>query len=79
MATVIVGTHTIEARNSPLGIETVSYGGQVESKSASLRGCFHHFTVEEDGQRVTYEVRFKVGFTSTHIAVRRDGTTVFHD
>jgi len=79
MATVIVGKHTIEAKNSILGIETVSYDSQVKSKSASLRGRTHRFTVEEDGQQVAYEVDVKVGFTGTHLCIRRNGMTVFTD
>ncbi len=77
MPIITVGKHTIEAINTFWGTEIVKYDGKTKTKAFSMFGRCHHFAVEEDNERITYEVSFTPGFVGVHYAVRRNGIMVF--
>jgi hypothetical protein len=59
---VFAGDNEISVHNNYWnGVETVRYNGEKVSSKFSWFGATHHFTVEEDGELVDYEV--EVGFT----------------
>lgn len=60
--TVYSDNNILELHNSFLfGKETVKYNGKVVSSKYSLFGYTHSFSVDENGQKISFRVRFRFG------------------
>ena len=77
MPQVQVGKHTLEVTNSFWGTETVRYDGKVVAKGYSFLGRSYMFTVEEDGDQVTYEAEFRLALIGGRYTIRRNGVAIF--
>ncbi|MGB0650476.1 MAG: hypothetical protein ACPG3U_09100 [Rhodothermales bacterium] len=82
MRTVIHNGHTIRIPGmTPTGMENVTYDGDVVSSKRSILGAKHTFEVEEDGRRVTYEVKLGMRWhgLSGWAYLKREGQLLFTD
>lgn len=82
MKIVKYGRHTIEVHDMSLtGKETVRYDGKVASEKRSVSGTTHIFSVNEEGQEVTYEVEIGVRWhwLSAYCVIRRNGVVIYSD
>lgn len=72
--------HTIDIDTSSWsGHEEIRYDGRVVSEKRSFMYLTpHSFTVEEDGQRVVYEVNVITGMMGHGYIVRRNGIVQAH-
>lgn len=74
--------HNIEINKNPItGRETVLYDGKEVSSKLSVGGANHVFSVEEEGQKVQYEVDINIRWhgLSASTTVRRSGQIIFTD
>ncbi|GGK85214.1 hypothetical protein ACD591_19975 [Rufibacter glacialis] len=73
----ISDTAKIEVDNSFNGKETIKYNGEIVSEKKSLLGENHTFTCEENGERITYEVRISIkNLTRVGIDIYRNNKVV---
>jgi hypothetical protein len=81
MKTIIHNGNRIDAPGSTItGIEAVRYNGEIVSSQRSIFGAKHDFEVEEDGQRVHYEVHIGTRWTGfATCKVFRNGELLFAD
>ena len=80
--TVSHNGHLIEVPGTSLtGKEEVRYDGRVVSSKHSVTGATHVFSVEEDGERVQYEVEIGTRWhgMSAWSTVRCEGKVIFSD
>lgn len=88
MPFVIYGNHNIEIKFEARGEENIFYDGEIVSSKTTVRGGTHNFSVEEEGEKVNYEVKIKpkggilgivTGFAAVSapkIEVRRNGKKI---
>lgn len=69
LMTIFQGNHNIEIHNSHFGLEMIYYDDELVSKISSIRGGFHKFEVEEDGEWVTYVIMLKASLQGVSIDV----------
>ncbi len=60
--TLQLGDNKIELHNSFWGKETVKVNNQVVSSHYSFIGSGHKFDITENGEEVSYEAKFRLGF-----------------
>ncbi len=78
---VSVGVHRVEMEASLwTGKETVRYDGTVRSEKRNFAPfSVHSFEVEEDGERIVYEVNFVQTNWGPGFALRRNGLILAHE
>ena len=62
------------------GTETIYYNGEVVSQKKSIMGSTHTFSVNEDGQDVTYEIKVGLGLPiRSTVVITRNGDLLYSD
>ena len=77
LKTLLHNGHRIDIKT--WGTEKVFYDGRQMTSKFTLLGGTHAFEIEENGERVTYEVEISAMGWSPCVKIRRNGILIYSD